>query len=63
MMNHATNPEEQRRAFYRLCMDELSQADPDFQAAQVYAILSLEEAVREMAKALARMSDRLVAAL
>ena len=62
-MNHTAHPADQRRAFYRLCVEELSLADPDFQAAQVYAILSLEEAVREMTAALARMADRLVAVL
>jgi hypothetical protein len=33
----------------QLCVQELSRKDPDFQAAQVYATLSVEEALRDLA--------------
>jgi hypothetical protein len=51
---------------YQRCIHELTQRQPDYQAAQVYATLSLEEAVRdataqleELRKALARELGRL----
>lgn len=62
-MIHDTESPSSRSEPYRRCVQELTCTDPDFQAAQVYAILSLEEAVREMTAALARMADRLVAVL
>jgi hypothetical protein len=34
---------------YRLCVQELSREHPDYQAAQVFATLSVEEALRDLA--------------
>jgi hypothetical protein len=34
---------------YQLCVQELSREDPDYQAAQVFATLSVEEALRDLA--------------
>jgi hypothetical protein len=34
---------------YQRCMQELLELDPDYQAAQLYATLSLEETVRDVA--------------
>ena len=34
---------------YQLCIQELSRQDPNFQAAQVFALLSVEEALRDLA--------------
>jgi hypothetical protein len=62
-MIHDTESPSSQREFLRRCVQELNCTDPGFQVAQVYAILSLEEAVREMTAALARMADRLVAVL
>jgi hypothetical protein len=36
------------------CIQELNREHPDFQAAQVYATLSLEEALRDLAQAVGR---------
>ncbi len=47
---------------YRRCMQELLKPDPDYQAAQLYATLSLEETVREVATQLAELTKALVAA-
>jgi hypothetical protein len=35
---------------YQLRVQELSRKDPDYQAAQVYATLSVEEALRDLAE-------------
>jgi hypothetical protein len=37
---------------YGLCIQELSHEYPDYQAAQVYATLSVEEALRDLARAI-----------
>jgi len=68
-MNALPDPELQildPREAYQRCIHELAQRQPDYQAAQVYATLSLEEAVRdataqlgELRKALARELGRL----
>lgn len=42
------------------CVRELNQEHPDYQAAQVYAILSVEEALRDLAAAVSRAAGRLV---
>ena len=34
---------------YELCIQELSRKEPNFQAAQVFALLSVEEALRDLA--------------
>lgn len=34
---------------YQLCIQELSRQDPNLQAAQVFALLSVEEALRDLA--------------
>jgi hypothetical protein len=34
---------------YRLCIQELSREHPDYQAVQVFATLSVEEALRDLA--------------
>lgn len=41
---------------YQLCIQELSRQDPNFQAARVFALLSVEEALRDLA-------DRITVAL
>jgi hypothetical protein len=41
---------------HQLCIQELSSKNPNYQAAQVYATLSVEEALRDLA-------DRIAAAL
>jgi len=38
-----------RSEAYQLCIQELSRQDPNFQAAQVFALLSVEEALRDLA--------------
>jgi hypothetical protein len=40
----------------QLCFHELAQRDADYGAAQVYATLSLEEAVRDVAAELSRLT-------
>jgi hypothetical protein len=42
---------------FRLCVQAIEQGD--FQAAQVYATLSLEEAVRDMTATIARSADKI----
>jgi len=37
-----------RSGAYQLCIQELGCQDPNFQAAQVFALLSVEEALREL---------------
>jgi hypothetical protein len=34
---------------HELCVREISNENPDYQAAQVYALLSVEEALRDLA--------------
>ena len=38
-----------RSGAYQLCIQELGCQDPNFQAAQVFALLSVEEALRDLA--------------
>lgn len=45
---------------YQRCMHELGQPHPDYQAAQLYATLSLEEALRDMITQLSQMTRVLV---
>ena len=52
-----------RREAYQRCLEELGHTDPDFRAAQVYATLSVEEALRDLMAQLTRMTDRLIAGL
>jgi hypothetical protein len=40
----------------QLCFHELAQPEPDYGAAQVFATLSLEEAVRDVAAELSRLT-------
>jgi hypothetical protein len=47
---------------YRRCIQELLEPEPDYQAAQLYATLSLEETVRDVATQLAELTKALVAA-
>jgi hypothetical protein len=42
------------------CLQELNREHPDYQAAQVFATLSLEEAVRDLAAAIGQVAGRLV---
>lgn len=44
---------------YQHCVQELNSDDPDYQAAQVYAILSVEEALRDLANRLSASLRRL----
>jgi len=41
------------------CLRELSREHPDYQAAQVYATLSVEEALRDLATAIGWAADRI----
>ena len=41
------------------CLQELNREHPDYQAAQVYATLSVEEALRDLATAIGWAADRL----
>ena len=41
------------------CIQELNHEHPDYQAAQVYAILSVEEALRDLASAISAGLRRL----
>jgi hypothetical protein len=43
-------------------LQELARDDPDYQAAQVYATLSLNETLREMVDQLAQLTKELVIA-
>jgi hypothetical protein len=44
--NDLTRPNDEAR---QLCVQALEREEPDYQAAQVYAILSVEEALRDLA--------------
>jgi hypothetical protein len=41
------------------CLQELNREHPDYQAAQVYATLSVEEALRDLTTALGWAADRI----
>jgi hypothetical protein len=41
------------------CLQELNREHPDYQAAQVYATLSVEEALRDLAAAIGWAADRI----
>jgi hypothetical protein len=41
------------------CLQELNREHPNYQAAQVYATLSVEEALRDLATAIGWAADRL----
>jgi hypothetical protein len=41
------------------CLQELNREHPDYQAAQVYATLSVEEALRDLATAIGWAADRI----
>jgi hypothetical protein len=43
----------ERSEAYERCLDELGQPNPDYRVAQLYATLSLEEALRDMIAQLA----------
>ncbi len=45
---------------YQRCMHELGQPHPDYQAAQLYATLSLEEALRDVINQLSQMTRALI---
>lgn len=45
-----------RSEAYRRCLYELRKAEPDYRAAQVYATLSLEDAIRDMVTELAHLT-------
>jgi hypothetical protein len=42
------------------CLQELNREHPDYQAAQVFATLSLEEAIRDLAAAIGQAAGRLM---
>ena len=42
------------------CIQELNREHPDYQAAQVYAILGLEEAIRDLTTAIGQAAGRVV---
>jgi hypothetical protein len=42
------------------CLQELNREHPDYQAAQVFATLSLKEAIRDLAAAIGQAAGRLV---
>jgi hypothetical protein len=44
------------REAFQLCVRELEKPQPDYQAAQIFATLSLEEAVRDAISELARLA-------
>lgn len=44
----------------KYCLQELNREYPDYQRAQVFATLSLEEAVRDLAAAIGQVAGRLV---
>jgi len=48
---------------YERCLQELRQPQPDYQLAQLYATLSMEEAIRDVAVQLSQLSARLHVAL
>jgi hypothetical protein len=42
------------------CLQELNREHPDYQAAQVFATLSLEEAIRDLAATIGQAAGRLM---
>jgi hypothetical protein len=42
------------------CLQELNREHPDYQVAQVYATLSVEEALRDLATAIGWAADRIM---
>jgi hypothetical protein len=42
------------------CIEELNREHPDYQVAQVYATLSLEEALRDLTAAIVQAAGRLM---
>jgi hypothetical protein len=64
-MRHLSDGQPQAAALdpgeaYQRCLHELGQPHPDYQAAQLYATLSLEEALRDMTAQLAQMTKTLI---
>jgi len=55
--------DDSRRTSYNRCKDELSQPNPNFQRAQVFATLSVEEALREMAGRITWAADSIASAM
>jgi hypothetical protein len=47
---------------YQRCIQELDQPHPDYQAAQVFAMLSLEETMREVLAGIAHLTKSVVIA-
>ncbi len=47
---------------YQACVKELHQAHPDYERAQVYATLSLEETLREMCAQVADLAKQITLA-
>jgi hypothetical protein len=59
-MSLNTEPASSRSKTYQLCMQELDRGD--LQAAQVYATLSLEQAMRDLAAAIVRAAQTIATA-
>jgi hypothetical protein len=60
-------PDRERQALdpgeaYQRCVHELGQRQPDYRAAQLYATLSLEEAMRDVAAQLTQLTKELIIA-
>lgn len=58
-MDYDTTTTGTGREAYVRCVQELARPDPDFQAAQVYATLSVEEALRDLAGAIHRAASQI----
>lgn len=48
---------------YERCLQELRKPQPDYQLAQLYATLSIDEAIREVAVQLTQLTTKLHVAL
>ena len=59
-MSLGTDPAGSPSKAYQLCMQELDRGD--LQAAQVYATLSLEEAIRDLAATIVRAAHTIASA-
>jgi hypothetical protein len=59
-MSLTTDPASSRSQTHQLCMQELDRGD--LQAAQVYAALSLEEGIRDLAAAIVRAAQTIATA-
>jgi hypothetical protein len=59
-MSLDTDPASSDSKAYQLCMQELDRGD--LQAAQVYATLSLEEAIRDLAATIVRAAHTIASA-